>query len=77
MVLCIIRDMTNTLSSSRFNVNLPASRSGRELIEEVGKLLAYEPDSFTLTYEKPEGDQFIEVCSVTSSSVCRTIEGLL
>lgn len=62
MMNCIIRDMTNSHAQTKFNVNLPASKTCKDLVEEVAKKLGYEANSFSLNYEKAEGDECIEVC---------------
>ncbi|KAI0214476.1 hypothetical protein LSAT2_000430 [Lamellibrachia satsuma] len=50
-VLCIIRDMTCG-DTFKFNMNLPASTTGKQFIEEVAKKLGYEPGTFLLNYEQ-------------------------
>ncbi len=60
-VLCIIRDMTNAETQSKFVLNLQASLTCQELIEEVAKRLGYEAGSFLLNYEKPEDGGTVEV----------------
>ena len=54
--------MTNSALSTRFNVNLPASSSCQELVEDVAQKLGYEKTSFCLTYERPDtSNQYEEV----------------
>ena len=50
-MLCIIRDMTSG-DTFKFTMNLPSTTSGKQLIEDVAKKLAYEPGTFLLTYEQ-------------------------
>ena len=60
-VLCIIRDMTDSETQTKFTLNLPQSYTGKHLLEAVGKYLGYVVDTFTLSYEMPTGDAFEEV----------------
>ena len=62
-VLCIIRDMTSG-DTYKFNMNLPASTTGKQLIEEVAKKLGYEPGTFLLVYEQdlPEEVNIVDIC---------------
>ncbi|CAH1800062.1 unnamed protein product, partial [Owenia fusiformis] len=61
MVLCIVRDMTDSRSSSKHTLNLSGSTTCRGLIEELGKLLRYYPDTFTVYYERPVDGDYEEV----------------
>ncbi|GIX87007.1 ubiquitin carboxyl-terminal hydrolase 47 [Caerostris extrusa] len=51
--LCIIRDMTKTQPDfQKAVINLPASMTACQLLQEVAKKFQYEPDSFELIYSK-------------------------
>lgn len=51
--LCIIRDMTNAQSQNwKITLNLPASTTAEQLVEEVGKKCHYHPDSFEIVLQR-------------------------
>ena len=64
MVLCVIRDMTNADIQSKITMNMPASMTVQDLIEDVARKFGYKEGSFNLTYERPEGQHLVEVCVV-------------
>uniref|UniRef100_A0A646QG70 Ubiquitin carboxyl-terminal hydrolase 47 n=1 Tax=Hemiscolopendra marginata TaxID=943146 RepID=A0A646QG70_9MYRI len=48
-ILCIIRDMTTTEThTAKITLNLPASTTGIQLVQEVAQRFRYEPTSFEL-----------------------------
>ncbi|XP_023222408.1 ubiquitin carboxyl-terminal hydrolase 47-like [Centruroides sculpturatus] len=51
--LCIVRDMTNAQSQNwKITLNLPASTTAEQLVEEVGKKCHYHPDSFEIVLQR-------------------------
>ncbi|XP_042908811.1 ubiquitin carboxyl-terminal hydrolase 47 isoform X2 [Parasteatoda tepidariorum] len=51
--LCIIRDLSNgQLNNNKSVINLPASTTASQLMQEVGKKFQYEPDSFELVLQR-------------------------
>lgn len=50
--LCIVRDLSSGSDKQRSVINLPASTTAVQLMQEVGKKFSYDPESFELILQR-------------------------
>ena len=53
-LICIIRDMTNPLTTTKFTITLSVSTKASTLVEEVARQLGYVVNTFNLVYDKQQ-----------------------